>query len=46
MQKSKVTTEKMPDFTRRRASSAEAQVGEDADSLGVTPVFLHHVKIH
>ena len=26
MQKSKVTTEKMPDFTRRRASSTEAQV--------------------
>jgi hypothetical protein len=29
----------MPDFTRRRASSAEAQVGEDANNSGSSPSF-------
>jgi hypothetical protein len=36
MQKSKITIEKMPDFTRRRASSAEAQV----ERIPTTPSLL------
>ena len=36
MQKSRVTTQKMPDFTRRRTSSADAQV----ERMPTTPALL------
>jgi hypothetical protein len=36
MQKSRVTTEKMPDFTGRRASSTKAQV----ERMPTTPALL------
>ena len=39
MQKIRVTTQNMSDFTRRRVSWAEAQVGEDADNPGSSPSF-------
>ena len=36
MKKSRVTTQKMPDFTRRRTSSADAQV----ERMPTTPALL------
>jgi hypothetical protein len=45
MQKSRVTTEKIPDFTRRRASSAEAQVERMSIASALLQASPHSLPI-
>jgi hypothetical protein len=45
MQKNRVTIEKMPDFTRIRASSAEAQVERMPTTLALLQASPHSLPV-